>query len=59
MNFGAKIAVQILYHHFYYQYVSLFLLYQETYFSKHTEAFERKIQPDEMVKSLCEKVVVL
>ena len=31
VSFSPKIAVQILYHHFYYQYISLFPLYKETY----------------------------
>ena len=29
------------------------------YPSKHTKVFEREIQPHEMVKSLCEKELVL
>ena len=37
---------------------SLFLLFNKTYLSKHTEAFERHIQPYKMIKSLCEKVVL-
>ena len=46
-------AVQILQHHFQYEYTSLFLFYNKTYFSKYTKIFERKIQPHEMLKSLC------
>ena len=49
----------ILYHHFKYQHISLFLLYKKTYPFKHTEVFEREIQPHKMVKCLCERVAVL
>ena len=34
-------------------------MYNKTYSSKHTEDFEKEIQPLDMVKSLCESLVVL
>ena len=36
-----------------------FSLIQKTYPSNHTEVFESEIQEHEMVKSICESVVVL
>ena len=39
--------------------ISVFCSYKKTLLPKHTEAFEREIQPHEMLKYLCESVVVL
>ena len=49
----------ILYNHFKYRHISLFLLYKKTHHFKHTEVFEREIQPHKMVKCLCERTAVL
>ena len=57
--FCGKITLKILYHHFKYQHISLFLLFKKNHPFKHTELFEREIQPHEMVKYLCEGVAVL
>ena len=57
--FCRKITLWILYHHFKYQHIIIFLLFKKTYPLKHTKVFEREIQPHEMVKYLCERVAVL
>ena len=51
--------MQNLYHHFHNKYISLFILYSKTYSSKHTENFEKEIQPLDIVKPLCETPAVL
>ena len=38
---------------------SLFLLYKKPYPSENAEVFDSEIQPHEMIKSLCQSVVVL
>ena len=39
--------------------MSVFFSYKKTYPSTYTEVFQRKLQPNEMLKSLCKSVVVL
>ena len=41
--FCGKITLYILYHHFKYEHISLFLLYKKTYPFKRTEVFEMEI----------------
>ena len=54
-----KIAAEILYHRFYYQDIGIFFYYDKTYSSKRDEDFERETHSQEIVRCLCESLVVL
>ena len=58
-RFCAKTSAQIPYHHFQFQYISLFLLYQKYVLLNILKFSKGKYQPHKMVKSLCESAVVL